>query len=96
MSAQISPISPIPQQDELLPVSSSLALAEYQQAFKNESVHLPETALRYLILLIVSESSIEDIKLFANQMRIELNVQRLDRLKASVIGIGTRNNTLID
>lgn len=81
-SEKVSP--PIPQQAELLPVSSSVALLEYKQSFKNESVHLPEVAFRYLIWLISSDSSIDDIKLFANQMRIEMNKQRLDRLSKAV------------
>ena len=77
------PESPIPQQEELLPVSPSVAIVEYQQSFKNQNVNLPEIALRYLIWLIASDATPEDIKLFSNQMRIELNQQRLDRLKKS-------------
>lgn len=69
--------SPIPQQAELITVSPEVALVEYRQSFKNENSYLPEVALRYLILLISSDASRSDIKLFTNQMRIELNNQRL-------------------
>lgn len=89
MSSFTVPNSPIPQQDELLPVDISVLLAEYQQAFKSDSVYLPEVALRYLFLLISSDDPcIEDIKLFSNQMRLELNKQRLERLKLSFFNIG--------
>ena len=81
MSTHTSPKPPIPQQDELLNIGSEVVLAEYHQVFKNQNAHLPEVALRYLIWLIVSDSTPEDIKVFANQMRLELNNQRLHRIK---------------
>jgi hypothetical protein len=77
------PQSPIPQQDELLHVDIEVALAEYRNVFNNEYAHLPEIALRYLFLMITAHKPMEDIQRFANQMRLELNIQRLDRLKAS-------------
>jgi hypothetical protein len=76
------PKAPIPQQDELIVVGLDVVLAEYQQAFKNEGAHLPEVALRYLILLITSESPLDEVQLFANQIRLQLNDQRLEKLKA--------------
>ncbi|MBL4799310.1 MAG: hypothetical protein JKY50_18045 [Oleispira sp.] len=81
MNTYTSPKSPIPQQDELLTIGSEVVLAEYHQVFKNQDAHLPEVALRYHILLIVSESPQKDIKIFANQMRLELSNQRLHRIK---------------
>ena len=89
MSTFTVPKSPIPQQDELLPVDLSVLLAEYQQAFNSDSVHLPEVALRYLFLIISSDDPcIEDIRLFSNQMRLELNKQRSERFNLSVSNIG--------
>lgn len=81
------PVPPIPQQEELLPVSESVARAEYQQACKHQDSHLPEIAMRYFIWLISSGASITDIKLFSNQIRIELNQQRLERLQQSTIDL---------
>jgi hypothetical protein len=75
------PKAPIPQQDELIVVGLDVVLAEYHQAFKNEGAHLPEVALRYLILLITSESPLDEVQLFANQIRLQLNEQRLEKLK---------------
>jgi hypothetical protein len=75
------PKAPIPQQDELIAVGLDVVLAEYRQAFNNEGVHLPEVALRYLILLITSESPLDKVQLFANQIRLQLNEQRLEKLK---------------
>jgi hypothetical protein len=77
------PQAPIPQQDELLTVGPDVALAEYKSVFSNEYAHLPELALRYLLLMIIAHKPMEEIELFANQMRLELNAQRLDRLNAS-------------
>jgi hypothetical protein len=83
MNYFLLPQPPIPQQDELLIVGPEVLLAEYRNVFNNEYAHLPEVALRYLFLLITAHKPIEDIERFANQIRLELNNQRLDRLKAS-------------
>jgi hypothetical protein len=83
MNHFLLPQAPIPQQDELLIVGPEVLLAEYRNVFNNEYAYLPEIALRYLFLLIIAHKPIEDIERFANQIRLELNTQRLDRLKAS-------------
>ena len=85
------PQPPIPQQDELLHVDMDVALAEYRNVFNNEYAHLPEIALRYLFLMITAHKPMEDIELFANQMRLELNNQRLDRLKASAFELNVEH-----
>jgi len=85
------PQSPIPQQDELLHVDIEVALAEYRNVFNNEYAHLPEIALRYLFLMITAHKPMEDIQRFANQMRLELNIQRLDRLKASAFELNVEH-----
>jgi hypothetical protein len=87
MNSILIPQSPIPQQDELLAVDIEVALAEYRNVFNNEYAHLPEIALRYLFLLITANKPMEDVQRFANQMRLELNEQRLDRLTASAFEI---------
>jgi hypothetical protein len=83
MNYFLLPQPPIPQQDELLIVGPEVLLAEYRNVFNNEYAHLQEIALRYLFLLIIAHKPIEDIERFANQIRLELNTQRLDRLKAT-------------
>jgi hypothetical protein len=75
------PKAPTPQQDELIVAGLDVVLAEYRQAFNNEAVHLPEVVLRYLILLITSKSPLDEVQLFANQIRLQLNEQRLEKLK---------------
>jgi hypothetical protein len=85
------PHPPIPQQDELLTVDTEVVLAEYRNVFKNESAHLPEIALRYLFLMIIAAKPMEDIQRFANQMRLELNKQRLERIRASLIHMSTKH-----
>lgn len=37
--------------------------------------------------MIIAHKPMEEIELFANQMRLELNDQRLDRLKASAFEV---------
>ena len=88
MNTLLFPQPPIPQQDELIIVGPEVVLAEYRNVFNNEYAHLPEIALRYLFLMITAHKPIEDIQRFANQMRLELNAQRLDRLKASAFEVG--------
>ena len=88
MSTPLFPQPPIPQQGELIIVGPEVVLAEYRNVFNNEYAHLPEIALRYLFLMITAHKPIEDIQRFANQMRLELNAKRLDRLKASVFEVG--------
>ncbi len=85
------PQSPIPQQDELLHVDIEVALAEYRNVFNNEYAHLPEVALRYLFLMITANKPMEDVQRFANQMRLELNNQRLNRIKASAFELGAEH-----
>ena len=71
------PVSPIPLQAELIPVDESALLAEFRATFHNEQAHMPEVSLRYLLWLILSEQPVGDVKRFANQVRIDLNEQRL-------------------
>lgn len=82
-----SPIlpSPIPLQDELIPVEEAALLAEFRATFRNEQAHMPEVSLRYLLWLVLSEQPNTDVKRFANQVRIDLNEQRL----ASAIRAGS-------
>jgi hypothetical protein len=68
---------PLPLQGELLAVSPETAVREYLFAFKNDSVHLPEVALRYLVWLIVADAPSDQIRSFVLQIRNELNSQRL-------------------
>ncbi|ASP40344.1 hypothetical protein CHH28_17410 [Bacterioplanes sanyensis] len=70
--------SPIPLQNELLEVPGSVALLEYQTAFKNDSTHLPEVSLRYLIYLILDNKPDNEIQRFALQIRSDLNAERLE------------------
>lgn len=72
---------PIPVQGELMQIDGSVALLEYQAAFRNEYVHLPEVALRYLIYLITSDKPENEIKRFALQIRNDLNAEGLERLR---------------
>ena len=69
--------SPIPLQEELLEVSGSVALLEYQSAFNNDTAYLPEVSLRYLIYLILDKQPETDIHRFALQLRTDLNAERL-------------------
>jgi hypothetical protein len=68
---------PLPIQSDLLPVTLQTAITEYQLAFRNETAHLPEVALRYLICLVLGESDPDTIRAFVLQIRNELNDQRL-------------------
>jgi hypothetical protein len=70
-------------------------LAGYQQAFKNESAHLPEVALGYLILLITSESPLDEIQLFANQIRLQQNEQREEKLNGQYFKNEYRSQLMI-
>ena len=79
-----------PAQVELLPVSPDIALQEYRLAFQNESVHMPEVSLRYLIFLVLSGAPEDEVKAFALQVRSELNSQRLQLfLRQNGVGINT-------
>ena len=78
---------PIPVQEELLVIPGSVALLEFQASFINEYCHLPEVSLRYLIYLILSDADKEEIKRFCLQVRIDLNQERLDRLRDSARNI---------
>ncbi|WP_420590307.1 hypothetical protein [Bacterioplanoides sp.] len=73
--------SPIPMQAELIQIDGHVALMEYQAAFKNEFVHLPEVALRYMVWLVLSDEDKAEIHRFALQIRNELNAQGLERFK---------------
>ena len=79
-----SPIRPIPEQLALLPVGTDVALREYQAAFKNDSVHLPELSLRYLIFLVLSGAELPEIHSFVCSLRLELNGLCLERLHAEI------------
>jgi len=68
---------PHPAQVEQLPVSGQTAFDEYRAAFHNESAHMPEVSLRYLIALVLADASHAEIQKFACQCRTELNEQRL-------------------
>ncbi len=74
--ARISPLSH-PVHTEFHPVSGQVAFDEYRAAFLNESAHMPEVSLRYLIALVLSDAPQNDIKEFVCQCRAELNEQRL-------------------
>lgn len=50
-------------------------------SFHNEAVHLPEVALHHPTLLITPESPLDEVQLFANQIRLQLNELRLEKLK---------------
>lgn len=78
------PLSPIPVQSELIPLSAADLLTEFRATFRNETAHMPEVSLRYLILLILTDQPSEEIKQFANQVRIDLNEQRLSRFIANI------------
>lgn len=78
------PIRPLPDQMALLPVGSEVALTEYKAAFKNDSVHLPELSLRYLIFLVLSGADFDQIHSFVCSMRLELNGLCLERLKTEI------------
>ncbi len=80
--------SPIPLQDELLDVPGSVALLEYQTAFKNDTTHLPEVSLRYLIYLILDNKPEKEIQRFALQIRTDLNAERLDQWLNTTEGYG--------
>ena len=70
---------PFPQ--PMLPVSGQTAFDEYRAAFHNESVHMPEVSLRYLIALVLADAPETEIRQFASQCRTELNQQNLDLFK---------------
>lgn len=69
--------SPIPVQEELIPVDPECLFREFHATFHNEAAHMPEVTLRYLLWLILADQPEEEIKRFANQVRIDLNDQRL-------------------
>lgn len=74
---------PIPVQGELMKIDGHVALLEYQAALRNEFVHLPEVALRYLIYLITSDKPSDETKRFALQIRNDLNIEGMERLRRS-------------
>ncbi|WP_028292597.1 hypothetical protein [Oceanobacter kriegii] len=67
---------PIPVQTELVPPCAEDVLSEYRAAFHDQSVLLPELAVRYLLWQIVSDVEAEELKSFAFMIRNELNEQR--------------------
>tara|TARA_R110000868_G_scaffold34671_1_gene125008 strand:+ start:2488 stop:2766 length:279 start_codon:yes stop_codon:yes gene_type:complete len=75
-TTRIPPL-PHPVQTELLPVTGQTAFAEYRTAYRNDSVHMPEVSLRYLIALVLSDAPQEQVQQFCCQVRTELNDQRL-------------------
>lgn len=76
-------LPPVPVQKELIEIPGSVALLELQAAFKNDFCNVPEKNLRYLIYLILSDSDADQIKHFCLQVRIDLNQQRLEKLRES-------------
>ncbi|WP_221794616.1 hypothetical protein [Oceanobacter mangrovi] len=70
---------PIPVQAELVPPLPCDALNEYRACFRDDSVLLPELAVRYLIWQITAEVDREEMKAFAFMIRTELNEQRMQR-----------------
>lgn len=79
-------------QQELLPVTPAELLTEYRAAFRNDSVHMPEVSLRYLIYLVLSETNSDEARAFALQVRTDLNEQRLARFIASHLAPPTLTN----
>jgi hypothetical protein len=77
--------SPIPLQDELLDVPGSVALLEYQTAFKNDTTYLPEVSLRYLIYLILDNKPDNEIQRFALQIRTDLNAERVEKVRNTAL-----------
>jgi len=73
----VSLVSPIPVQEELIPVDADALIQEFRATFRNEEAHMPEVSLRYLLWLILADQPEEEIKRFANQVRLDLNEQRL-------------------
>ena len=71
--------SPIPTQSEIFPVDETALISEFRATFRNEQAHMPEVSLRYLLWLILSQQPAEEISRFANQVRLDLNEQRLAR-----------------
>ncbi|MAD46505.1 MAG: hypothetical protein CMI02_03075 [Oceanospirillaceae bacterium] len=84
--------SPIPLQEELLPVDEVCLLDEFRATFRNETAHMPEVSLRYLLWLVLSDQPLDDVKRFANQVRIDLNEQRLSRFIKEAPFTGPNNS----
>jgi hypothetical protein len=74
---------PIPVQGVLIRPSASDVLTEYRAAFLDNSVLLPELAVRYLLWLIVSGAPSAELESFAGMIRSELNEQRAMRFGAA-------------
>ena len=68
---------PIPIQDELIPIDGASLLQEFRATVLNETAHMPEVSLRYLLWLVLSDQPLDEVKRFANQVRLDLNEQRL-------------------
>jgi len=83
---------PIPVQDELLPVDEVCLLDEYRATFRNEMAHMPEVSLRYLLLLVLTDQPLDEVKRFANQVRLDLNEQRLSQFIKEAPFTGPNNS----
>lgn len=70
-------------QSELIPVDGTVTGPEYQASLLNENVYLPEVMLRYLIYMITSDKTPEEVRNFALHSRNELNAQGIERLRRS-------------
>lgn len=67
-----------PVQQDLLPIDCRTLELELKKALLSDSTHLPEIQLRYLILLILSNSDFEQIFSAASFIRSEINAQRYE------------------
>ena len=75
-----TPTKPNPTQDELYVLTPEVLLHEFQATFKNETAHMPEISLRYLLYLIFTLSTDnEELLRYAAQVRIDLNEERFKR-----------------
>ncbi|MCD8521177.1 MAG: hypothetical protein LRY66_08450 [Saccharospirillaceae bacterium] len=76
---------PIPTQGELLSISPAVVIQEYVNAERDQCCHLAEVALRYLIFQIITDKPTEEIKRFANQIRLDLNDERQQRARERIL-----------
>ena len=74
-------VSPIPLQAEIFPIPDEVLIHEFEATFKNETAHMPEVSLRYLLFLIFAKKSDDELIRFASQVRTDLNDQRFERDK---------------
>ena len=66
-------------QQELVPVDEYALSQELRTTFLNESAHLPEVQLRYLILLILTDCPKDELQRAAMALRQELNALRQEK-----------------